>query len=172
MPADTPAPEYHAAAQVSVRAGYCRYYSFGFITGGAEVAVRTVSNLHVLAGVEVYTTRQVNSPEVALDTGVYAEWNQVVPVNVGAMYEFSQGMVQPYAGADLIVASYYRSDKSYYAVGARARGGIDLMFIEHIGLNLNVALGAWGGSQWDTVETGTGSFGLLPQISAGTVIAF
>lgn len=169
MPADAPDSGYHAPAQVSLRGGYCRYYSFGFLTVGGEAAVRVVGNLHVLAGVEVFAVRRVNPSEIALATGVYSYWDQVVPLNLGVMYEFIDGPVQPYAGLDAIAGSYYQGN---FAIGGRVRGGVDVMVIEHLGLNLNVAVGAWSGSEWGKVETGTGTFGLLPQISAGTVIAF
>ena len=41
----------------------------------------------------------------------------------------------------------------------------------HFGLNANVALGTWSGSKWSNVEVGIKPFGLLPQLSAGALVA-
>ncbi|MEQ1503521.1 MAG: hypothetical protein ABMB14_14890 [Myxococcota bacterium] len=172
MPTDTPV-EYDHQVQIAARVGYCRYDSFGFTTGGAEVGVRVAGGLHVIGGAELFVVKRVLSPEKQIETGLYSVWNQLLPLNLGAVYVFGDDKLLPYAGADLITASYLQEDsKSYFAFGGRLRGGIDYMLASHVGLNLNLAVGAWAGSKWDVVEEGTASFGLLPQVSAGVMFAF
>jgi hypothetical protein len=46
------------------------------------------------------------------------------------------------------------------------------MIIDSFGLNVNIGLGMWSGKNWPLIEQGVGSTGLLPQVSAGTVVAF
>jgi len=46
------------------------------------------------------------------------------------------------------------------------------MIVRSGGLNGDLALGGWGGGEWEQIELGVKNAGLLPQFSAGTVIAF
>jgi hypothetical protein len=159
--------------QFTLRGGYSRYYRFGFVTVGGEVAVPVVSGLHILAGMESYGTSRTLPPDVAVVEGDSNAWETIFPLNTGAMYKFTGGLVQPYAGADLIFVQYYKDDiGSDWAAGVRARVGADFMLITNFGLNLNVAMGTWSGKNWPLIEQGVGSSGLLPQVSAGTVLAF
>ena len=174
MPTDAaPPPEYEDIVHVTVRGGISPYFSLNFATVGVEGAFRVAGPLHVIAGAEMYVVKRTPPPNVQLETGDYFVWEQIIPVSAGAVYEFGDGPVQPYAGLDLIVASYYKDDsKSYLAMGARLRGGVDWMLSPHLGLNANLAVGTWSGSKWENVEVGIRSFGILPQISAGALVAF
>lgn len=174
MPTDAaPAPEYEDIVHVTVRGGISPYYSLNFATVGVEGAFRVAGQFHVVAGAEVYVVKRTPPPAIQLATGDYYVWEQIVPISAGGVYEFLTGPVQPYGGADLIVASYYNdSTGSYLSFGARLRGGVDFMVNPHFGLNANVALGTWSGSKWSNVEVGIKPFGLLPQLSAGALVAF
>ena len=46
------------------------------------------------------------------------------------------------------------------------------MVSDSFGLNLNASAGVWYGKEFDTVQADVDDFGLVPQISAGTVILF
>lgn len=174
MPTDAAPPvEYDDVFHVTVRGGISPYYSLNFATVGVEGAFRVAGPLHVIAGAEMYVVKRTPPPNVQLETGQYYTWEQIIPLNAGALYEFGKGPVQPYVGADLLVATYYNDDtRSYLAMGARLRGGVDWMLLPHLGLNANLALGTWSGSKWESVEVGIRPFGLLPQLSAGALVAF
>jgi hypothetical protein len=74
----------------------------------------------------------------------------------------------------LVVAPYYTGDggKRYFAVGGRARAGLDVMIVPHFGANVNVAIGAWSGSKWEDLEDTLGNVGPLPQVSGGLFVGF
>jgi len=132
-----------------------------------------VADLHPLIGTEVYVVRRINPPDVALSTGVYNDWETLVPVNVGAIYKFGEGQFQPNAGADLVFADYTHDDTRHYiAAGGRVRGGLDIVFSDHLAANINAAIGAWSGSQWETVDRHLHNAGLIAQGSAGLVVGF
>lgn len=151
------------------RLGWSKYYVFDFVTVGVEAGARVVGGLYAVAGAEVYAVnRDVPS---AVDPEGGTAWNAMVPWNVGVLYATELGPLRPYAGADLIFVKYNR-DASGLATGGRGRLGADFMLSDRVGLNLNVALGAWSGSTWERVDDDLKSSGFLPQISGGTVIAF
>ncbi len=159
--------------QFTLRGGYSNYYRFNFMTIGGEVGVPVVAGLNVLAGMEAYGTSRTLPPDLAALEGETSSWETIFPMNLGAMYKFTGGIIQPYAGADTIFVQYYRDDVGAdWAAGLRARGGADFMLIDNFGLNVNVAFGMWSGQNWPLIEQGVGSSGLLPQISGGTVLAF
>ncbi|HHO52376.1 MAG TPA: hypothetical protein ENK18_16270 [Deltaproteobacteria bacterium] len=165
----TPAYAQDNLGQLTLRGGYAKYYAFDFITGGAEAAVRVLDNLHVVAGLETYSVNRDLPPDVALIEGQLTKWNTIFPINAGALYKFQiVDIVEPYAGADLILSQY---TDTAWAVGARARGGLDVMFIDNLGANVNLALGGWSGQRWEELQPGLKSAGLLPQISGGIVLA-
>lgn len=158
--------------QVTARGGYSRYYTFNFLTVGGEAALQLpLSGLQVVAGLEVFSVKRKPPPDVQIAEGIYSEWNQVVPINVGALYGIRVSRLEPYFGADLVVAPYYNDgDKQYFALGARARGGLDVMIVPHFGVNANVAVGAWSGSKWEDLEGTLGNVGPLPQVSLGLFV--
>ena len=95
-------------------------------------------------------------------------------MNVGLAYKFNTGTIAiPYVGADGIFVQYYKDDVGAdWAGGARLRGGVDVMVAKNFGLNVNLAVGGWTGKNWTLIEPRLGNAGLLPQVNAGTVIAF
>ncbi len=159
--------------QFTARGGFSKYYAFNFVTGGAELGVAAVGGLHLVGGVEVYAVKRVLPPDVQLETGIYSQWNTIFPLNAGLLYKFPIGMAQPYVGADAIFVQYYQDDiGADWAGGGRFRTGVDLMFVDNFGLNVNVAAGAWFGQNWSLIQEDVGNAGFLPQVSAGTVVAF
>jgi hypothetical protein len=159
--------------QLTARGGYSRYYSFNFLTGGGEVAVAAAKGFHLLAGVEMYAVQRTLPPDVASAVGIFREWNFIFPLNVGGLYKFPIGRVQPYVGADTIFVQYYKDEVGAdWAVGGRVRAGADMMVHPNFGFNLNVAAGVWSGQNWGLIEANVGQTGFLPQVSAGTVVAF
>jgi hypothetical protein len=159
--------------QFTVRGGYSKYYDFDFFTGGGEAGVAVAQGLHLVAGVELYAVERVLPTDLQLETGIYSQWNFIFPANLGAIYKFPLGMAQPYVGADTIFVQYYKDEiGSDWAVGARVRAGVDLMLIPNFGFNLNLAAGGWSGQNWGLIEYGVKKAGFLPQVSAGTVLAF
>ncbi len=159
--------------QFTGRGGFSKYYGFNFVTGGGELGVVATGGLHLVAGFEVFAVRRILPPDLAAETRIYAEWNTIFPANVGLIYKFPIGIAQPYVGADAVFVQYYKDDVGAdWAGGARARAGIDLMFVPNFGLNVNVAAGGWYGQNWPLIEQGTGASGFLPQVSGGTVLAF
>ena len=160
--------------QITARGGYAKYFAFDFATVGAEVAVPVAGAFHLMAGIEGYAVNRVLPLELQQQTGIISEWNTIFPVNLGGMYKFTPpGIAQPYVGGDIIFVQYYKDEiGADWAGGARLRGGCDFMIIDNFGLNLNVAIGAWTGQNWSLIEEGVGQTGVLPQVSAGTVVAF
>ncbi|MCA9494783.1 MAG: hypothetical protein KC621_32870 [Myxococcales bacterium] len=159
--------------QITGRGGFSKYYAFNFVTGGAELGIAAYRGLHLVAGAEVYAVKRVLPPDLQLETGIYSEWNTIFPLNAGMLYKFSFGMAQPYVGGDAIFVQYYKDDiGSDWAGGARLRGGLDLMFIDNFGLNINVAAGGWFGQNWSLIQQNVGTAGFLPQASGGMVVAF
>ncbi|MEZ4238121.1 MAG: hypothetical protein R3F59_18635 [Myxococcota bacterium] len=159
--------------QLTARGGYSRYYTFDFFTGGGEFAVAAAKGFHLLAGVELYAVERELPPDVASAVGIAKEWNFIFPLNVGAIYKFPVGIVQPYVGADTIFVQYYKDEVGAdWAVGGRARAGADFMVHPNFGFNVNFAAGVWSGQNWGLIEQGVGQTGFLPQVSLGTVVAF
>lgn len=165
----TPALAQDNLGQLTLRGGYAKYYAFDFITGGLEGAVRVADNLHVVAGLDTYSVNRDLPPDVALVEGQLTKWNTIFPINVGALYKFQiVDILEPYAGADVILSQYVGGA---WAFGARARGGLDVMIIDHFGLNADVAIGGWSGQRWEELQPGLKSAGLVPRISGGIVLA-
>lgn len=159
--------------QITARGGFSKYFAFDFITAGAEVAVPVASGLHVLAGLEAYSVNRQLPVEIQAATGQITDWDHIFPMNLGLMYKFLGGMAQPYVGADTIFVQYYSDDiGADWAGGARGRVGLDVMFVDNFGVNLNAAVGFWSGGNWHLIDQGVSNTGVLPQVSAGTVLAF
>lgn len=159
--------------EITARGGYSNYYTFDFVTAGAEAALRLGGGVQLVAGMEMYAVQRLLPREVQAREGVCCQWDAIYPFNAGLLYEFGSGELRPYIGADAIVVQYYRDEVGRdIAGGARARVGLDYMVSNHFGLNVNVAAGAWTGQNWPYIERGLGQTGFLPQVSAGTVFAF
>ena len=46
------------------------------------------------------------------------------------------------------------------------------MVADMFGFNVNVALGYWSGKDWEIIQRGIPTAGVVPQVNAGTVFAF
>ena len=160
--------------RLAVRGGYSNYYAFDFVTGGIEGAVRLgQGGVQLVAGVEMYAVNRVLPPHIQIEEGVYSEWDLIYPLNAGLVYQFGEGALRPYLGADGILVQYFRDEVGGdWAGGARFRLGMDYMVVDSFGLNVNVAAGAWTGQNWGLIEQGVRETGFLPQVSAGAVFAF
>jgi hypothetical protein len=161
------------AAHVTLRGGYSGFQTLGFVSGGAEAAVRIAAGLHAIAGLEVYAVNRT-IPELLQRDGLTTEWNLLYPANAGLLYQFDTGSVKPYLGADGLFGSYYLDEAGNASVasGARARAGLDWMFTRNVGVNINSAVGAWTGKNWTLIEAGMTNTGLVFQGSGGVVVAF
>lgn len=167
------------AFTLALRGGYSPYYSLGFVTYGAEGQIAVgESGVHVLGGFQGWSVQREIPEEFQRLAGATQEWNTMFPINAGVIYKASvaDGRVKPYGGADLVFARYYAGEEGSglgsIAVGARARGGADIMIVRNFGLTADIAIGGWGGGDWVIIEEGVKNAGLLPQFSAGTVLAF
>jgi len=160
--------------QLTVRGGYSRYFSFNFVTAGLEVGVPLGKGLMAVAGLESYSVQRELPPGAQVPGEPIFQWNTIYPMNMGLTYKFNTGtLFVPYVGADMIFVQYFKDEVGAdWAGGARARGGVDIMVVENFGLNANIAVGGWTGKNWTLIEPTLGNSGLLPQINAGTVVAF
>lgn len=157
---------------VTGRLGYSRFQSFNFVTYGGEIAVHPIDNLALLAGIEGYSVRR-DVPQELQDAGAPpVVWNSIMPINIGAVYKFLNDPARPYVGGDLLIIPGYVQDASGAATGLRIRGGVDLMVNETFGFNLNGALGIWSGKEFDQLDAEFATSAMVPQFSAGTVVAF
>ena len=165
------------AVQISARAGYSTYYDLGFITYGGEVSVPVGrAPVSVILGAEAYSVRRDLPPELAVIAGTTTEWNTMFPFNAGLLYKANAGgSVEPYFGADVIGAQYYvdsATNSGSWAIGGRARAGVNLMVASAFGFNINGSVGGWSGNRWAVIGPGIKEKGVLPQISGGTVFSF
>ena len=157
------------------RGGVAPYYALTFITYGGEVAVPVVSGLEIVAGVEGWSVKREIPPRFREDGGPVTEWNSIFPFHAGALYKLYLGKAQPYFGADFIGAQYYvdpSTGQSYWALGGRARIGIDFMFTQRVGLNLDAGVGYWGGTNWEIIQRDMKNAGVIPRLGAGLTFAF
>lgn len=159
--------------EITARGGYSPYYSFDFVTAGGEVALRLGRHVQLVGGLEMFMVKRDLPQRLQKTEGVCCVYDSIFPFNAGLLYEFGNGPLRPYIGADAIFVQYYRDEiGGDFAGGARARAGLDYMVGRNFGLNLNVAAGAWTGQNWGLIERGVGQTGFLPQVSGGTVFAF
>jgi hypothetical protein len=157
---------------ITGRLGYSRFQAFNFVTYGAEIGVHPIDNLVVLGGIEGYSVRR-DVPQELQDRGAPpVVWNSILPINVGAAYKFLNDPVRPYVGGDMLIIPGYVQDAQGAAIGLRVRGGLDIMVNENFGFNLNGALGIWTGREFDQLDDEFSSSAMVPQFSAGTVVAF
>lgn len=158
--------------RIALRGAYSRYFTLNFIaTPSIEVSFPATKNLAIFAGFQVFSTPRTGQEGSAGGT----EWNWIYPLNLGFHYMFHAGIAHPYIGADMIAATYTTdpsTQKSAWTIGARARGGVDIMIHDNFGFNVDVGLGFWSGNKWVLVEEGVGNIGFLPQVQAGFVVAF
>lgn len=158
--------------QLAVRGGYSRFYDLNFITAGGELAIGVAPTVYLVGGIDSFSVqRQI--PRFLQQDGRTQEWNTIFPGSFGVQYK-AEGNIRPYVGADGMVVPYYfdANGKGSMALGARARFGVDFMVVDNFGFNLNGSVGFWTGENWKLIQVGMGSFGVVPQISAGTLVAF
>ena len=159
-------------ASFSARLGYSRFQSFNFVTYGGEVAFHPIDNLAVLGGIEAYSVRR-DVPQELQDRGAPpVVWNSIMPINIGAAYKFLNDTTLPYVGGDMLIIPGYVQDASGAAIGLRVRGGVDLMINDAFGFNINGAVGIWSGKEFYQLDESFSSSAMVPQFSAGTVVAF
>lgn len=164
--------------QIALRGGYSPYYGLGFLTYGAEGALNIAdSGVHLVAGLQGWSVQRQVPERFQTAGGPTTGWNTIYPFNAGAVYkaDLMDGQVRPYGGGDLILAQYYApADGSggKLSFGLRARAGVDFMVHRNFGFNADLAVGFWTGNDWEIIERGVKNAGLLPQVSAGVVVAF
>ncbi|MFN7145137.1 MAG: hypothetical protein ACK4YP_15275 [Myxococcota bacterium] len=173
-------PGEKAGVALAGRVGYSRYYDFNFITYGAELNIPVAPVVTIVAGIEGFSTQRQLSEKVvaqlAAEAGVdpseinASPWNTILPINLGVLYKNTANKVRPYGGVDLTITPY--TENFDLAVGARARAGADFMVADSFGLNLNLSAGIIWGDKFDDTQAGIKDFGLIPQISGGTVFQF
>lgn len=154
------------------RLGYARFQSLGFVTYGFEGAYQVQDTLAVVAGLEAFSTRRLLDPEAVPVGQPAVEWNTILPFNIGALYKPANNKLRPYVGGGIQFIPGYVKTVGGVAMGFRARGGVDYVVTDNIGLNANLALGMWTGKEFQKVQEGLKSAGVVPQFSAGTVILF
>jgi hypothetical protein len=167
---------------LALRGGYSHFQALNFVTygGGLKIPVADAAFIDVgLAGLSTRRTVEVGeqakaticaqNPEDVRCTGEPV-WNSIANFSLGLTYQNTSRDVRPYIGGDLTLTPYTRSFNT--ALGLQARGGLDFMVTDSFGLNLNGELGFWYGKQFPTIQEGMNHIGLVPSLTAGTVILF
>jgi len=158
-------------ASLTARLGGSKFQALSFVTYGVEIAYN-VGRVAIVGGVEGYSAKRL-IPEIYLDEGEpNIQWNTIIPINLGALYHFKDQPLQPYLGADTVFIPGYVRDSSSVAVGIRARAGADYTLTSTFAVNLNASVGYWGGKDFAAVQQNLTGSGLVPQVSAGTVLRF
>ena len=156
---------------ITLRAGYAQFQVFQFVTYGAELHVPVADAVFINVGLEGHSTERT-IPEALQEAygGASTKWNTITPFNLGLTYQPTKKAFRPYLGADITLTPYTKNFRT--APGVRLRGGFDFMVSDAFGVNLNASGGFWYGKEFDTVQAGVQDFGVIPQVSAGTVILF
>lgn len=157
--------------EVLGRMGYARFQFMNFITYGLEASFQVQEVLAVVAGFDAHSTRRLIPPELVPVGQPAVQWNTLVPMNAGLLYRPSGRDIRPYAGAGVTIVPGYVKEANAVAFGVHARGGVDYRVTEHFGINLNVNLGMWAGTEWYRIQ-GLMNTGMATQIGAGTLLAF
>jgi hypothetical protein len=150
------------------------------VTYGAELSIPVAPVVQIIAGVEGFSTQRQYSDNVvkqlAIERGVDASeinakpWQTIIPISLGVLYKSSKNAVRPYGGLDLTLTPYTADFD--LAVGARLRAGADFMVAKSFGLNLNLSAGIIWGEKFDETQAEVKDFGIIPQVSGGTVFQF
>jgi hypothetical protein len=156
---------------LTAKAGVSQFQSLNFLTYGAEMVVPMGDRTALTVGLELQSTKRTPTREQQIKFNLAPEiWNTIMPINVGGLYRFGQGRIQPFLGADLILTPYTRDFN--VALGARARLGADIMLTKTFGMNVGLSTGAWYGSKFTLIDEGLKNFGIVPQGTLGTSILF
>jgi hypothetical protein len=95
-----------------------------------------------------------------------------MPFNLGVQYLFGSAKSHPYLGADVILIPGYVKDVKGTAGGFRARTGLDYMFADSVGWNVNLGVGYIGGKNFTQVGDGFTKGALSPELNTGLVVTF
>ncbi|MEQ1567537.1 MAG: caspase family protein [Myxococcota bacterium] len=167
-----PAPVWDRWGAVTLRGGGAAYGPFRFASVGGELAIRLRPTWTATLAGEWWSTQRVLPPKVQLETGIYSVRDDIYPVAAGAVWTPRRGRLQPYVGGQLVAVQYHRDARaSDWAAGALARVGTDWMITPNFGLNGDLALGAWAGRDWDTIDMAAPEIGLVPRGTLGVVLA-
>ena len=105
-----------------------------------------------------------------------------MPINIGALYHFSGGIVKPFAGMEIqlmpgVIDRNFIST-STWAYGLRARGGLNFLIADNFALTAALNLGMWTGEPFTQIpkdpdgEQFMTSTGIVPVINLGTRVLF
>jgi len=155
---------------ITARGGYSRYQTLGFVSYGAEAAIPLTSSMYLRMGAEAFSVKREIPVQYQVAGGPLYTWETILPIGFGLYYQRTATNVRPYVGGDLTITPYTADFK--VAPGFRVRGGADFMIVDNFGFNLNLGAGFWYGADLARVADNMSAAGLVPQISAGTVLAF
>ncbi len=157
---------------IAGRMGFTKFQALNFFTYGFEGSYQIQDTLAVVAGLEAHSTRRLLDPTKVPEGEPAIEWNTILPFNLGLLYRPTMGSWRPYGGAGMQFIPGYVKSAGGMAIGLRARGGLDYIITDYLGLNVNLALGMWTGKKFDQVQDGLKKAGFVPQFSGGTVFLF
>ncbi len=155
---------------VTARGGYSYYQSLNFISYGGEIGIPLLPSLYLKMGAEAFSVKREIPQQYVEPGGPTSTWETILPIGFGLHYQRTATNIRPYVGGDLTITPYTADFK--VAPGFRARLGCDFMIVDSFGFNINAAAGFWYGSDLAKVAEGMSAAGIVPQISAGTVLAF
>jgi len=154
------------------RLGFAPYQGLGFVSYGAEVAVKVAGGLALAGGLEAYSVQRSIPPALLQPGEASKQWNTILPINLGLQYHFGASTVRPYLGADVLIVPGIVRGRSTPATGGRARAGCNFLVSDMVALNLNGAIGFLGGKDMVAVADGMDTGGVAAQVSVGTVLFF
>jgi hypothetical protein len=157
--------------EVTGRLGYGRFQYLSFMTYGFEAAYQLQDNIAVVGGLEAFSTRRLLPPDQVPVGQPAVQWNTILPLSVGALYRPMNDTIRPYVGANIQLLPGYVAEAGSMAFGLQARGGLDYLLADNIGINVNAGAGFWAGSEWYRIE-GLLNTGMTAQINVGTVFLF
>ena len=155
---------------VTARGGYSRYQTLGFVSYGAEAGIPLTKSMYLKMGAEAFSVKREIPIEYQTVGGPQFTWETILPIGFGLYYQRTTTNIRPYVGGDLTITPYTADFK--VAPGFRVRAGSDFMIVDNFGFNLNLGAGFWYGADLARVADDMSAAGLVPQISAGTVLAF
>jgi hypothetical protein len=157
--------------EVTGRLGYGRFQFLSFMTYGFEASYQLQDNIAVVGGLEAFSTRRLLPPDQVPVGQPAVQWNTILPFNVGALYRPMNDTIRPYVGANVQLLPGYVAEAGAVAFGLQARGGLDYLIADNLGINVNAGAGFWAGSEWYRID-GLLNTGMTAQINVGTVFLF
>jgi hypothetical protein len=157
--------------EVTGTTGYARFQSMNFITFGAEAAYEVMPNIAVVGGLEAHTTKR-SLPQDQVPAGEPAEvWNNLMAINLGAVYRLSDETLRPYVGAGIQMLPSYVEAGGGVAFGFRALAGADYQITDKLSARAGLGTGLWAGSQWYKIP-GLMNTGFVVSLNTGLTMAF